>query len=93
MNFEQGSALFTGDCIFHGGVGMFFEGTPNQMHNILVEVTQSVSEDTRLFYGHDYGLKNLHWAMAFVAEKRPETKEINPIETFYNKAIQYWKDR
>jgi hypothetical protein len=25
---NQQKALFTGDCLFYGGVGMFFEGSP-----------------------------------------------------------------
>ena len=24
--------IFTGDCLFEGGVGMFFEGNPRQMY-------------------------------------------------------------
>ena len=24
--------IFTGDCMFEGGVGMFFEGNPRQMY-------------------------------------------------------------
>jgi len=70
---QNENAMFTGDCLFHGGVGMFFEGTPQQMLNILVDVAQTVPEQTRLFYGHDYALKNLHWAMAFVTENQSET--------------------
>ena len=27
--------IFTGDCLFEGGVGMFFEGVPTQMYEIL----------------------------------------------------------
>lgn len=29
------SILFTGDCIFYGGVGMFFEGTPKYNINVI----------------------------------------------------------
>jgi hypothetical protein len=58
--------LFTGDCIFQGGVGMFFEGTANMMHSIIKELKKNVSPETKLFYGHNYGWKNLLWAKEFL---------------------------
>jgi glyoxylase-like metal-dependent hydrolase (beta-lactamase superfamily II) len=61
--------MFTGDCIFHGGLGQFFEGTPTGMHSILKNVKATIPGKTKLFYGHDYGLKNLAFAMTFVNER------------------------
>ena len=40
-----------------------------------------------MFYGHDYALKNLNWAMTFVTENKAETKDHNEIKPFYDKAI------
>ena len=62
------------------------------MTRILTEVQQTVSEQTALFYGHDYGLKNLHWAMAYVNEHKKVGGE-NPIQQYYDRALQYWKER
>ena len=65
--------IFTGDCLFEGGVGKFFEGTPRMMHQILTTLFEDYGEgkNTRLFYGHDYGWKNIKWAkeVIFAPEK------------------------
>ena len=62
LNADGQQALFTGDCIFMGGVGKFFEGTPEQMFEILKVRSAQIGDDCLTFYGHDYGLKNLSWA-------------------------------
>ena len=65
--------LFTGDCIFQGGVGMFFEGCAGGMAVIFDELfdkrfpVKQVHDRVALFYGHDYGWKNLTWAADFLA--------------------------
>ena len=56
--------IFTGDCLFEGGVGKFFEGSPRMMHSILKELLLEPERDpslTTMFYGHDYGWKNMKW--------------------------------
>lgn len=58
--------IFTGDCLFEGGVGMFFEGNADQMYTIMERLfTQKVTENHDkcvLFFGHDYGWKFYLWA-------------------------------
>lgn len=59
--------IFTGDCLFEGGVGMFFEGVPAQMVTILDRMltifdSNAVRERCAMFFGHDYGFKNYVWA-------------------------------
>ena len=60
--------LFTGDCIFEGGVGMFFEGCADNMKMIFDELfdrrfaNMHEHHKVALFYGHNYGWKNLYWA-------------------------------
>ena len=56
-------AVFTGDCLFLGGVGRFFEGTPEQMTYILKRCVELISPEAKLFYGHNYGVKNIKWAL------------------------------
>ena len=36
----------SGDTLFIGGCGRFFEGTPEQMYHALCEVLSSLPEDT-----------------------------------------------
>ena len=51
-------ALFTGDCLFIGGCGRFFEGTPKQMqHNC--DLIRTLPLDTAIFCGHEYTIQNL----------------------------------
>ena len=37
---------FSGDTLFVGGCGKFFEGTPEQMYHALCEVLGSLPDDT-----------------------------------------------
>uniref|UniRef100_W8AXG2 hydroxyacylglutathione hydrolase n=1 Tax=Ceratitis capitata TaxID=7213 RepID=W8AXG2_CERCA len=55
-------ALFTGDTLFQGGCGRFFEGTPDQMYSALCEKLSSLPEDTKVFCGHEYTLQNMAYA-------------------------------
>lgn len=56
-------AVFTGDTLFVGGCGRFFEGTPEQMYTALVEILGSLPNDTKVFCGHEYALQNYAFAM------------------------------
>lgn len=56
--------IFTGDCLFEGGVGMFFEGNAAQMFTVFGRLFEKVTNpaECALFFGHDYGWKNYQWA-------------------------------
>lgn len=56
-------ALFTGDTLFVGGCGRFFEGTPEHMNNSLNHVIANLSDSTRIFCGHEYSLETLSFAL------------------------------
>jgi hydroxyacylglutathione hydrolase len=55
-------AVFTGDTLFVGGCGRFFEGTATQMYRALCEVLASLPLDTQVYCGHEYTLQNLAYA-------------------------------
>eukprot|EP00250_Pteridium_aquilinum_P031361 c43482_g1_i1 orf=185-961(-) len=61
-------AVFTGDTLFIGGCGKFFEGTAEQMHYSLCEKLAGLPPNTQVFCGHEYTLKNLR----FASEVEPE---------------------
>jgi len=42
-------AVFTGDTLFIGGCGRFFEGTPKEMHKALNEVLAGLPADTKVY--------------------------------------------
>jgi len=43
--------VFTGDTLFHGGCGKFFEGNGAEMHRALNVTLASLPDDTRVFVG------------------------------------------
>jgi hypothetical protein len=54
--------VFTGDVMFVGGVGKFFEGTAAEMHPSLYGQIGSLPDDTVLWPGHEYTVANLAFA-------------------------------
>ncbi|XP_055856595.1 hydroxyacylglutathione hydrolase, mitochondrial isoform X1 [Episyrphus balteatus] len=55
-------AVFTGDTLFQGGCGRFFEGTAEEMYSALIEKLSALSDETKVFCGHEYSLQNLSYA-------------------------------
>ncbi|KAK5640857.1 hypothetical protein RI129_009404 [Pyrocoelia pectoralis] len=58
----QTPAVFTGDTLFIGGCGRFFEGTAEQMYNALVTLLGTLPDNTQVFCGHEYTVQNLKFA-------------------------------
>ncbi|HEY9842771.1 MAG TPA: hydroxyacylglutathione hydrolase [Candidatus Obscuribacterales bacterium] len=56
-------ALFTGDTLFGAGCGRTFEGTAEQMYQSLNHVIGGFPDQTRIFFGHEYTVNNLRFAM------------------------------
>ncbi|KAI1468436.1 hydroxyacylglutathione hydrolase [Daldinia caldariorum] len=57
-------AVFTGDTLFHGGCGKFFEGTAAEMHTALNKTLASLPDDTRVYPGHEYTKSNAKFALS-----------------------------
>uniref|UniRef100_A0A1A9V579 hydroxyacylglutathione hydrolase n=1 Tax=Glossina austeni TaxID=7395 RepID=A0A1A9V579_GLOAU len=55
--------VFTGDTLFQGGCGRFFEGTADQMYDALCKQLSSLPDDTKVFCGHEYTLQNMSYAL------------------------------
>lgn len=55
-------SLFTGDALFVGGCGRFFEGTPQQMLATSTKFA-SLPHDTTVYCGHEYTIKNLQFGL------------------------------
>jgi hydroxyacylglutathione hydrolase len=64
--FEDGSdkAVFTGDTLFIGGCGRFFEGTAPEMHKALNETLASLPDDTKVYPGHEYTKGNVKFGIS-----------------------------
>lgn len=57
-------ALFTGDTLFVGGCGKFFEGTAHDMYISLYERIGNLPPDTKIYCGHEYTLSNYKFALS-----------------------------
>ncbi|KAF8561992.1 hypothetical protein P879_07470 [Paragonimus westermani] len=60
---KSGGVVFTGDTLFLGGCGRFFEGSPEQMHSALVGKLSKLPPSTKVFCGHEYTVKNLEFGL------------------------------
>ena len=61
--FRELHLLFSGDLIFAGGCGKLFEGTPQEMWNSLEKIL-ALPDDTMIYCGHEYTVKNLEFAVS-----------------------------
>ncbi|PWY67203.1 glyoxylase [Aspergillus heteromorphus CBS 117.55] len=56
--------VFTGDTLFIGGCGRFFEGTAPEMHKALNETLAALPDDTKVYPGHEYTKGNVKFCLA-----------------------------
>ena len=59
---DESKIVFTGDTLFIGGCGRFFEGHGQDMYEALIKQLGSLPDDTLVYCGHEYTLKNLQFA-------------------------------
>lgn len=59
-------AVFTGDTVFAGGCGRFFEGTADDMFRAFSRLRSAVGPDTLMFPGHEYTVANYKFASAYL---------------------------
>ncbi|XP_076263959.1 hydroxyacylglutathione hydrolase tenzing norgay isoform X2 [Rhynchophorus ferrugineus] len=81
------SAVFTGDTLFIGGCGRFFEGTAEQMYSALVEKLANLPDDTLVFCGHEYTQQNLKFARHVESENRDILKAIADADQKRNQGV------
>jgi hydroxyacylglutathione hydrolase len=88
--FTGSGALFTGDTLFVGGCGKFFEGTAEQMYAVLYTALRAVPPETPIFCGHEYTVENLKFALWLdrgnkaVEEKVCEVPQRSQYNVMYN---------
>ncbi|PFH55373.1 hypothetical protein XA68_18471 [Ophiocordyceps unilateralis] len=64
MEDQTGRAVFTGDTLFVGGCGKFFEGSAGEMHEALNKRLAHLPDDTVVYPGHEYTASNVKFAMS-----------------------------
>ncbi|CAK3810747.1 hydroxyacylglutathione hydrolase [Lecanosticta acicola] len=77
--FEDGNdrAVFTGDTLFIGGCGRFFEGTPEEMDKALNKTLAALPDDTKVFPGHEYTKGNVKFGIKVI-----QSDPIKKLESF-----------
>ncbi|KFQ39924.1 Hydroxyacylglutathione hydrolase-like, partial [Mesitornis unicolor] len=77
---EDGSpdapALFSGDTLFVGGCGKFFEGTAEQMYTNLTQILGALPKETKVFCGHECTVRNLKFALKVEPENETVKKKL-----------------
>ena len=72
-------AVFTGDTLFVGGCGKFFEGTGTDMFQSLSKLGK-LNDDVRVFCGHEYTTKNLNFAKTVDKENQDLLSKIQEVK-------------
>ncbi|ESA42451.1 hypothetical protein GE21DRAFT_7310 [Neurospora crassa] len=72
--------VFTGDTLFHGGCGRFFEGNGAEMHKALNETLASLPDETRVFPGHEYTKSNAKFCMSVL-----QSEAVKALQAFAEK--------
>ncbi|KAG6002079.1 hypothetical protein E4U21_003481 [Claviceps maximensis] len=80
-----GRAVFTGDTLFIGGCGKFFEGDAAEMHEALNTRLASLPDDTVVYPGHEYTKSNVKFAISVLqsdaVKKLQDFAESNDVTT------------
>lgn len=63
-------AIFTGDFLFNGGCGKFFECKPEIMFESIKQTVQRHAPNTYVFGGHEYGIVNMLFAADFESSNK-----------------------
>lgn len=70
--------VFTGDTLFIGGCGKFFEGNGAEMDTALNKVLASLPDDTKVFPGHEYTKSNVK----FLAQVDGQNEAVKSLARF-----------
>lgn len=69
--------VFTGDTLFIGGCGRFFEGTPAEMHTALNSILAALPDDTKVYPGHEYTKQNAKFLVKVL-----QTEPVKKLQSF-----------
>ena len=85
-HFFNQNILFTGDTLFSLGCGRIFEGTHKQMFHSL-QLIKSFSEDTKIYCGHEYTLKNSEFCIEHDKNNNALIEKIDSIKEKLEKGL------
>ena len=78
--------VFTGDTLFIGGSGRFFEGNAEQMQGNFDEI-RKLPEDTFVFCGHEYTKANYEWATKIYPENESISRRLKWAQQMRDKGL------
>lgn len=82
--FPQDKMLFTGDTLFSLGCGRIFEGDAAMLLASLKKI-RALSDDTKLYCGHEYTLANGRFALTIEPSNRVLIRKLRAIEALARK--------
>ena len=85
-HFFNQNILFTGDTLFSLGCGRIFEGTYEQMFSSL-QLIKSFPEETKIYFGHEYTLKNSEFCIKHDENNSKLRKKINIVKKKLEKGL------
>lgn len=71
--------LFSGDTLFVGGCGRFFEGDGAQMYEAMGKIA-ALPRNTYVFCGHEYTAKNLAFAQSVDADNEALQRKVEAVK-------------
>jgi len=72
--------VFTGDTLFHGGCGRFFEGNAAEMHKALNTTLANLPNDTKVYPGHEYTKSNVKFCISVL-----QSEAVKKLQAFADK--------
>ena len=85
-HFFKQNILFTGDTLFSLGCGRIFEGTYEQMFSSL-QLIKSFPEETKIYFGHEYTLKNSEFCFKHDGNNSKLRKKISIVKKKLEKGL------
>ena len=85
-HFYNNDNLFTGDTLFSLGCGRIFEGTYEQMFSSL-QLIKSFPEETKIYFGHEYTLKNSEFCIKHDGNNSKLRKKITIVKKKLEKGL------
>jgi hydroxyacylglutathione hydrolase len=89
--FDSAKALFCGDTLFAAGCGRLFEGTPEMMFTAMQKLG-ALSDDMRVYCGHEYTESNLRFAAHVDPESEAVREKLERVRQIRSRAASDWHD-
>jgi len=82
-----GNSLLAGDTLFLGGCGRLSEGTPKQMYHSLAAKILPLPDDTRVWPGHEYTVRNRSFCLSIDTENTALMEKLQEAEALCEKNL------